>query len=66
MKIKLVVSRAGIAEDGSRFCQLVGDVVEVADDVGQRMIEKGQATPVTRGRPKKEKAVEPPPEVTDD
>lgn len=50
MKIKLLVSRAGVD-----FAQSAGDEVEVSDAEARRMIEAGQAAPV-RGKGK-EKAV---------
>ena len=58
MKIKLLTSRAG-----ADFSQNVGDVVDVSDGEGKRMIDAGQAIPVAnvveperavrRGRPPK-------------
>lgn len=45
MKVKLLVSRAGI-----NFSQIPGDVVEVGDGEGVRMIEAGQAVPVAESR----------------
>lgn len=41
MKIKLIVSRAGVG-----FVQNRGDEIEVADAEAIRMIEAGQAEPV--------------------
>lgn len=41
MKVKLLVSRAGVG-----FSQNAGDIVEVSDGEASRMIEAGQAEPV--------------------
>ncbi len=41
MKVKLLVSRSGA--DGA---QNRGDIIEVSDDEGPRMIEAGQAEPI--------------------
>lgn len=41
MKVKLLISRAGVS-----FVQARGDVIEVDDDEGLRMIQAGQAEPV--------------------
>ncbi len=38
MEIKMLVSRAGAG-----FCDNPGDVIEVGENEGQRMIEAGQA-----------------------
>lgn len=42
MKVKLLISRAGTG-----FVQSAGDVVEVSNGEAKRMIEAGQAEPVT-------------------
>lgn len=59
MKVKLLISRAGVG-----FVQNRGDVVEVPDDEGARMIASGQAEPVRTAKretaarkPRAEKAV---------
>ncbi len=59
MKVKLLVSRAGVD-----FAQNVGDEIDVSDDEGVRMIEAGQAMPVRSAdaeraiqKDRKEKAV---------
>lgn len=46
MQIKLLTSRAGIDPDGSSYSQNYGDVVEVPDEEGARMIEAGQGLPM--------------------
>lgn len=53
MKVKLLVSRAGVG-----FSQSVGDEVDVSDAEGKRMIEAGQAVPVreTQAKAPKETA----------
>lgn len=53
MKVKLLVSRAGLAGASS-----VGDEIEVGEAEGVRMIEAGQAVPV------REQPVERPVETT--
>ena len=40
MKVKLLTSRGGVG-----FTQNVGDIVDVGDAEGKRMIEAGQAEP---------------------
>lgn len=49
MKIKLLVSRAGVG-----FSQNAGDEIEVSAEEAKRMVESGQAVPV--GAAPKEKA----------
>ena len=49
MKVKLLVSRASV-----EWVQNAGDVVEVSDDEGKRMIEANQAVPARGGKAKKE------------
>lgn len=41
MKVKLTISRAG-----ARLSQNSGDIVEVGDEEGRRMIAAGQATAI--------------------
>lgn len=41
MKVKLLTSRAG-----ARWTQQAGDVIDVDNAEGQRLIEKGRAVPV--------------------
>lgn len=48
MKIKLLVSRAGVG-----LVQNVGDVIDVPAEEGQRMIEAGQAEIVRSAAPEK-------------
>ena len=58
MKVKLLTSRAGVD-----FSQNAGDVIDVSEAEGKRMIEAGQAAPIAnvvspekairRGRPAK-------------
>lgn len=45
MKVKLLTSRAGID-----FSQNFGEVVEVSDPEGKRMIEAGQAEPAVTSK----------------
>lgn len=59
MKVKLLVSRASV-----EFAQNAGDVIEVDDALGKRMIDANQAVPVREEkreqatkRGKREKAV---------
>lgn len=42
MKVKLLISRAG-----SDFAQNAGDIVEVGEAEARRMVEAGQAEPVS-------------------
>lgn len=48
MKIKLLISRAGID-----FTQNAGDEIEVGDAEAKRMIESGQAEPLRQVRAEK-------------
>lgn len=61
MKVKLKVSRAGQEANGQTFSQAPGDIIEVDEGLGQRMIEAGQAELVEGGKAAKtgssEKAV---------
>ncbi len=45
MKVKLLISRAGLS-----FSQNIGDEVEVGEEEGKRLIQAGKATPVTEKR----------------
>lgn len=45
MKVKLLVSRAGVD-----FAQGVGDVIDVENDEAKRLLESGQAEPVAEKR----------------
>ena len=45
MKVKLLISRAGLS-----FTQSVGDVVDVGEDEAKRLIEAGKAEPVAEKR----------------
>lgn len=47
MKVKLLVGRCG-----PDINQVAGDIVEVDDETGKRMVLKGQCEPVKRGRQK--------------
>lgn len=42
MKVKLLISRAGI-----KFSQSAGDIVEVSEAEAERLIRAGKAEPVT-------------------
>ena len=58
MKVKILVSRAGII-DGKSFSQDAGDIVAMPDAEAKRLIEAGQAIPHTatkvRTQPKRRK-----------
>jgi len=41
MKVRLLVGRSG-----TRFSQAPGEVIEVSNEEGKRLIEKGRAEPV--------------------
>lgn len=45
MKVKLLVSRSG-----DRFTQEAGQVIEVSNTEGKRLVEKGRAEPVKEQR----------------
>lgn len=49
MQVKLLVSRAGDNEDGTSFVQSAGEVIEVSDALGEKMIDAGQALEVVEG-----------------
>ena len=48
MKVKLLVSRAGVG-----FAQNIGDTIEVGKDEAKRLLESGQAEPVAEKRASK-------------
>jgi len=53
MKVKLLVSRAG-----TDFTQSVGDIIEVSDDEGQRLLDSMQAEPAGGKSPGRRPVVE--------
>lgn len=53
MKVVLLVSRAG-----TNFSQSVGDIIEVSDGEGKRLIDSMQAKPLRGKTPKRRPAVE--------
>lgn len=53
MKVKLLVSRAG-----TNFTQSVGDVIEVSDDEGKRLIDSLQAIAAGGKAPSRKAVVE--------
>lgn len=61
MKVKILVSRAGLDESGKVFSQNKGDIVAMPDAEAIRLIEAGQAIPHTATRvktqPKRRKKV---------
>lgn len=54
MKLKLKTSRVGEDEHGREFIQNYGEVIEVDEALGLRMIEAEQAEPVEDGDPAQE------------
>ncbi len=57
MKVKLLISRAGLS-----FSQSAGQEVEVSEEEGKRLIQAGKASPVAEKR-KVQKATSNPKEI---
>ena len=53
MKVELLVSRAG-----TNFTQSVGEVIEVSDDEGKRLLDSSQAKAVGGKSPSRQPVVE--------
>lgn len=54
MKVKLLVSRAGLS-----FTQNAGEVIEVGEDEGKALINASQAVPVTEKRKAQKATINP-------